>query len=286
MQRILITGANGLLGSHLLPLLKDKYDLHLLQRHAMAANEVHVSFQQVDLGASHLPELPAKMDAIIYLAQSERYREFPEGATDVFQVNTAQVINLLDYARRAGVKKFIYASTGGVYTGGKNLSETEVLPTDGSTGFYAATKLATELLVQSYKGFFDVVNLRFFFIYGKGQKPYMLMPRLVDSVRTEKPVKLAGNKGLHLNPVHARDAAIAVAAALQSQGTHVINVAGPEIISLREVVEIIGRKLSKTPVIECDHNAAEPWLTADISLMKKILATPKITFEEGVTDLI
>lgn len=286
MQKVLITGANGLLGSHLVPLLKEEYELHLLQRSSVAPGQRHVTFQQVDLGGNELPELPAAMDAIVYLAQSENYRQFPESAPDVLQVNTVQVLRMLDYGRRAGVKKFIFASTGGVYPAGDNLREDVPIEASGKMGFYATTKMCSEMLAHNFSSFFDVILLRFFFIYGKGQKSYMLMPRLVDSVRTEKAIRLAGESGLHINPIHATDAASAVHAALKLEGSHTINVAGPEVISLREIAEMIGEKINKKPIFEQEAAGAEPRLVANIDAMTKHLVKPAVKFNQGVLDLL
>ena len=91
MTTILMTGAAGLLGSHLVPVLE-----------AEDADVIAAGRDMIDLSRPlDRTKLPAKIDAVVYLAQSSRFRECPEGAEDVFQVNTAQVLAMLDYARRA-----------------------------------------------------------------------------------------------------------------------------------------------------------------------------------------
>ena len=81
--------------------------------------------------------LPDKLEAVIYLAQSENYRNFPEKALDIFEINTARLLKTLDYAREAGAKKFIYASSGGVYgSAQRGFSETITLPACGENGLY------------------------------------------------------------------------------------------------------------------------------------------------------
>ena len=76
----------------------------------------------VDLSSDwKISELPTKIDVIYHLAQSDKFRDFPAGAPDVFQVNINSTAKLLDYAKKTGVKSFIYASSGGVYGNGKNL---------------------------------------------------------------------------------------------------------------------------------------------------------------------
>src|SRR2546426_11157922 len=91
--------------------------------------------------------LPASVDVIIHLAQSRQFRRFPEQAADIFAVNTAATARLLDFARRAGARSFVYASSGGVYGGSETpLSESAALRPGN---FYAASKTAAELLVQA-----------------------------------------------------------------------------------------------------------------------------------------
>jgi hypothetical protein len=95
-------------------------------------------------------------DVVVHLAQSRRYREFPEGADDMFRVNVAATSELLEWSRTHGVGRFLFASTGTIYAPGpgKLAESAECRP--GS--MYAATKLAAELLIQRYAGLFDVVD--------------------------------------------------------------------------------------------------------------------------------
>ena len=98
---------------------------------------------------------------------------------------------MLDYAREAGAKKFIYASSGGVYGSAQHsFSETATLPANGENGFYISSKLCSGVLAENYKisGCNYIAVL--FFVYGKKQKSTMLMPRLLANVKDGKPVTL------------------------------------------------------------------------------------------------
>ena len=186
MTKTVVIGAGSLLGRHLVPLLAETCDVEAFDRRTLDLS-----------GPLDIAALPHKADAVIYLAQSNRYREFPVGADDVFRINTAQPLALLDYARRAGASNFVYASTGGVYgAGGSQLSEDAPTPPPGqSLGFYPASKLAAELLAKAYEPYFNVALLRYFFIFGPGQKAGMLIPRIIDSVRGGKEISLQGADG-------------------------------------------------------------------------------------------
>jgi nucleoside-diphosphate-sugar epimerase len=288
LTNILITGAGGLLGSHLIPLLAKTSQVFATSRTGRTADGEARTIpldlsREIDFAA-----LPARVDAVIYLAQSSRFREFPDAVDDIFGVNVAQPVALLDYARRAGASNFVYASTGGVYGSSDNpLAESDPAPPQGQTlGFYPATKRAAEILAEAWSPFMNVAILRFFFIYGAGQKRDMLVPRLVDSVSEGRPVTLQGDGGLSINPVHASDAARATAAAAGLERSLTANVAGPEVLSLRDMCDIIGRKIGREPVYEVQTDKKPGSLVADISTMRAHLHDPAVRFEQGVEDLI
>ena len=290
MKKIIITGANGLIGSYLVKLLTEKYQIHSLVRNKPPKSVENVIYHNIDLGQQvNYSKLPDKADAIVYLAQSDNFRNFPEKSAEIFQVNTSQVLHMLDYARQAGVRTFIYASSGGVYGsygGERGFSEETLLPATGNLGFYPSTKLCSEILAENFAPFMNIVLLRFFFVYGKSQKRSMLIPRLVDSVREGKPILLQGQSGIEINPIHASDAAFATQAALSLVGCHRINVAGPNVLSLRKICELIGVNLGIKPTFQIDKTSQPVNLIGDIEKMRKHLCEPRCQFEKGILDLI
>ncbi|TMJ13070.1 MAG: NAD(P)-dependent oxidoreductase, partial [Alphaproteobacteria bacterium] len=200
-----------------------------------------------------------------------------------FQVNVAQPLALAEHGRRAGATRFVYASTGSVYAPSADpLGEDSAAPAEG---FYAASKRSAELLLSNYAPAMGVALLRFFYIYRRRQKGDMLLPRLVESVREGRTVALQGEDGVRIAPLHASDAAAACIAALGLEGRNIVNVAGPEALSLRLVCEIAGERLGRTPVFEVKPGSGQG-LVPDISLMSKLLGPPQVRFEEGVADLL
>lgn len=289
MRKILITGASGLVGSHLLPLFGSEDELHVITRQPpLPTPERDLCYHSVDLSAGFDDRrLPERMDAIVYLAQSDHFREFPQRARDVFSVNVAGLLQLLDYARRAGATSFVSASSGGVYgSAERGLSEDISIPASGSLGFYLSTKLCGEILAENYAPFMNVAVLRLFFAYGAGQKRSMLVPRLIDNVRAGNPIMLQGADGIRINPVHASDAAKAVKAALDLEGCSRINVAGPDVLSIREICETIGARVGREPVFEVRNDVAPSNLIADIDKMSNQLLAPTRRFSEAVAELV
>ncbi|MES3016273.1 MAG: NAD(P)-dependent oxidoreductase [Bacteroidota bacterium] len=288
MKKVIITGASGLVGSYLLPeILKKGYEIFVLGRSNSGLPESVTSIS-IDLSSDWDESLlPDKADVIIHLAQSENFRDFPSKAKDVFYVNTLSTLKLADYAQRAGVSSFIYASSAGIYGTGieSGFSEAMEIVYKPELGFYLGTKHCSEVILDNYTKQFNVVMLRFFFVYGRNQREDMLIPRLVNFVKNGSPISLQGKDGLFINPTHASDAVQAILKALKLETSQKLNVAGPEVISLRKIVEIVGALVDKKPQLTIQES--EPnYLTGDISKMSEILHSPVVTFENGVKDLL
>jgi nucleoside-diphosphate-sugar epimerase len=231
-------------------------------------------------------ELPDQADAVVYLAQSEHFREFPARALDIFQVNTVSLLRLLDYAQRSGVRNFVFASSGGVYgSGDTSLNEDLPVLAEGNLGFYLGSKLCSEIVALNYAKLMHVTVLRFFFVYGPGQRRTMLVPRLIDSVRAGTPVSLQGADGIRINPIHVTDAADAVVRSLSLDRSCKINVAGPEILSLREICDAIGEAVGRIPLYISEPG--EPrHIVGDIVKMKELLAPPRIVLRDGLRSVL
>jgi nucleoside-diphosphate-sugar epimerase len=288
MAKILITGATGFLGTRLAARLRSGHEVWALVRRKPPAAPDAPHWLIQDLSAEQWTvRLPERIDAVIHLAQSAEYRNFPSAAREIFDVSATSTMRLADWARRAGASHFIVASTGGLY----GASETPVRESDaliedhGPLGFYFASKRASELIVSQYSGVMTTAILRCFFIYGSHQSAQMLMPRLVASVREGRPVTLQGEDGIRINPIHVDDAARAVERCLSLKDSSLINVAGPEPASLRHIAGLIGTTLQKPPVFSVDERARPRHLVADVEKMRTVLGAPSITLAQGIREL-
>lgn len=287
MKNVLITGCNGLVGFELAKLLLNVsehrvFGLSRSKPEISDANFTHLPIDFTEPGFESA--LPDKVDIIYHLAQSEHFREFPGKAKNIFDVNTYSTLALLEYCRKKGGKKFVYASSGGVYgTAEHGFTEEDSIASNDDLGFYLGTKLCSEILVGNYSNFFDVVIGRLFFVYGKRQRKTMLIPRLIDNIRAGNPVSLQGEAGIRINPIHVSDAALALQKLLDLKGSHKINIAGSEILSLKEIAEIIGAATGNKPVFSYTSGTAKN-LLSDIGKMKKLLVNPKVTLNEGIKE--
>ncbi len=287
LKNLLITGAGGLVASHLIPALKDEWQIHATAHRELSVMHANVTYHSIDFAAPWSTEgLPSRVDAVVHLAQSSRYRDFPVQALDIHRVNVDSTARLLDYARSSGAASFIFTSTGGLYGGrAKPYTETcPILPLN-SLNYHFASKICGEVLALCYASVMQISVLRPFFIYGRGQRRSMLIPRLVDSVREGRSITLQGTDGIRINPVHVDDAVRLIRACLERSSSGIINLAGPEPLTLKHIAEVIGAKLNIAPIFE--HLPGNPNdLIGDNTQMRSMLSQPLTYFEEGVADVI
>lgn len=287
METILVTGATGLIGRHLLELLEPENEVWALTRGATLPARPKIHWLQHDLTSPSLPsQMPHRVDTVVHLAQSAHFREFPEHALPVFEVGVGSTVRLLDWARRSHVRTFVYASSGGIYGhGDQGFTEDDVVGSKGPLGFYFATKQSGEVLVESYAGCFTIIILRFFFVYGSRQRRDMLIPRLVQTIVKNEPVFLHGQEGMRLNPIHATDAAAAIARSFQLKESQKINVAGREVLSMKQIGETIAEHLGCRAQFTYVAGEKPKHLIADIHKMERLLWLPQIRFADGVKEL-
>jgi nucleoside-diphosphate-sugar epimerase len=291
-QHILITGANGLLGYQALTAWRGQHVLHAVVR-AMPADPVpEVTYHVRDLAAAWDEHgLPKRIDAVCHLAQSTQMRDFPTAADDIFRVNTQATAHLLGYAQRVGARRFILASTGGLYAATDALltSQSPVAPRfDTPLGYYFASKLAAENLAQAYAGLLQVTLVRPFFIYGERQPAAMLVPRLIGNVRHGTAIKLRGGTGTRLNPIAATDAAAALTAVLiapDAAGVGILNLAGSEILTIKAMAEQIGAGLGRVPVFDIEPGVADT-IIADSAPLQALLGKPLTGFTTGMAAML
>lgn len=277
-KTILLTGTSGYIGSKLGRYLSIQSDNDLIYVDRRRGFDLSIPGW-----SGRLPE--KKVDVVTHLAQSRRYREFPEGAEDMFQVNIASTFELLEWARKHGVKKFIFASSGTVYVpkSGKLKETSECKPST----MYASSKLCAENLVQSYSSFFEVLILRLFGTYGPGQKQ-MLIAETIERVKKGEEVTLASGAGIYLTPIFIDDCVKVLNSLLQTAlptPIAIINVAGAEIISLSDIVKIIEERLKKKANTVITDESPKS-LCADISFLRTFYSEPMKTCAFGMEETI
>ena len=254
-MKILVTGANGYLASWLInSLLGEQHSVIGLSRHSSKVQDPGYHHVVTDFTSgtweSDLPDGP--IDCIVHLAQSLRYSEFPAGTADMITINISSTGSLLQWGLKNRVSKFVYSSTGNVYTPQSGLLDenSECRP----ASMYGVTKYSAEMICEQFGQFMEIDIFRIFGLYGPGQTN-MLIPRLIDTIRNGREITLRGGKGLFLTPIYVEDAVNILQTAISTPlglGTHVFNLAGDEILDLDEISLRIAEELG------VERNTASP----------------------------
>ncbi|MBE0635290.1 NAD(P)-dependent oxidoreductase [Candidatus Bipolaricaulota bacterium] len=286
-MRILITGAGGFIGRHLTARLVDRHEVFALVRHQGVVDLpegarilVHDLTSPLDKS-----QLPTQVDVVIHLAQSSHYRSFPEFAQDIVAVNIQSTARMLDYARLCGAKTFILASTGGVYPR-SDMHVTEAAPLEAPDGFYDRTKYIAELLAHGYEEVLRVVVLRFFCVYGPGQKD-RLVPGILERIRSNQEVVIDGSPGLRLNPIYVEDAVRAFEPAFELGLSATFNIAGDEDVTIDEMARLLAGAVNQRLRLRHTGGKGSHALLGDNTKMKQVLGiTPQVDLRTGLQRLV
>ena len=213
-MRVLVFGISGFLGREVYTALRRKG--HRITAAIRPNTNLPMEVDEVirvDLGRATDMVTSTQQDAVIFLAQSRSYGSSPSamGGTDMARVNIGGLTLALEQAVRCKARRFLYASTGSVYKYSYSpLREEAPL---GGVGIYALTKRLGEELVAAYSSTFETLCLRFFTLYGRGQKSRMI-PGIVERVATGTPVFLEPReedemdcRGLKFSICYVNDAA-------------------------------------------------------------------------------
>jgi UDP-glucose 4-epimerase len=272
-MQLVVTGASGFVGRRLLSALSGRYEVVCLELDPSALAGVDgVTVVAGDLtDRDWLGRLPARADAIVHLAQAAA--SFPAGADALFAVNAASTQALASYAVGAGVRRFVLASSGSVY----RPQSRPILETDpiDPPGFYAATKAISELILRSYEGEFGVSILRLFAPYGPGQVDRMI-PKLVEAVRDGRTITLYNGGEPRLKPIFVSDLVAIIEEALHLEGSQTVNVAGPEVVGVREIAQLAAAALGRKPVFAQETRPGAGDLIADTELMSRLFAPRRL----------
>ncbi len=284
-MKVLVTGATGFVASHLIPalitcghdVLACGHDESRLARYPLASRVV------VDLRDRSLAgHLPSQIDAVFHLAQANV--NFPDAFADLWEVNAGSTARLLDWARHAGARSFVFSSTGSVYGPGERPWR-EDDPVVGG-GAYAATKLAAERIVGAFAPHMSSVTFRLFGPYGAGQRG-RLVPGLVGRVLRGDAVSLRDGGRPRINPVWIGDVVQVLIASLELGGNHTVNLAGEDVLSIRDMATIIGEVAGRAPVFDEVPGSSGGDTVGDTSRLRELFGNrPFIPFRDGVASVV
>lgn len=239
-MKILVTGATGKVGSRFVPrLLAKGHDVIILVRDAAKASTLAKLGARIVIGdlfnADTLPPAVEGMDAVIHLAALFRTFTDNEG---IVKTNHEGTVALANAAMTAGVKRFIFVSTGNVYSSGYKHPTREDDPVNiNDPRAYSSSKIAAEqeLLSLHKNTGFDVRVLRLGFVYGDKD------PHIEEIIPLLKKMKRHSGSRMHM--VHHLDVAQALILLLNTNGLNgeIFNVVDDAPITLYELADSVGK---------------------------------------------
>ncbi len=208
-MRVLITGTAGFIGFHLARRLLDEghvvhgydgmtdyYDVTLKRRRhqALLQSPGFTATEGLLEDRARFDRVAdaAAPDVIVHLAAQAGVRYSLEQPRAYVDANVVGTFNVMEAARRLGVRHLLMASTSSVYGANAETPFAETDKADTQLTIYAATKKATESMGHAYAHLYDLPTtmFRFFTVYGPWGRPDMALFKFVDAILDGRPVDI------------------------------------------------------------------------------------------------
>ncbi len=300
---ILVTGGAGFIGSHFVekcialghrPVVVDDFNdfYNPSIKHANLAAVGNIPVHEVDIrdaaGVNRIVK-EGHFDAIVHLAGRAGVRPSIKEPQLYIDTNITGTFNLLEAARRAGVPRFICASSSSVYGVLKTAPFREDMCLNQTISPYAATKLASEQLCSNYSHLYGMrtINLRFFTVYGPRQRPDLAIHAFTKAIHEGKAINQFGDGSTRRDYTYVDDIVQGMAACLDYQGAlcDVFNLGESQTTTLSELIGAIEQALGKKALINLmpEQPGDVPLTYADISKARALLGyDPHTQVAEGI----
>lgn len=275
-----ISGGCGFIGSHLAEaLVKKNRHIHIIDLNHPQPKDIRQPL------SSNFPEI----DTIYHLAALADIVPSIENPRDYFETNVTGTLNMLEFARANGCKKFIYAASASCYGDNPLQPTSEILPYNPKYP-YALTKCLGEQLVAHYAQIYKLpaISMRLFNVYGTRSRTNgtygAMFGTFLAQLANNKPITIVGDGEQQRDFIHVSDVVKAFIKAAKSGKNGIYNVGSGKPVSINHIANILGSKER----IHIPKRPGEPDITcADISRIKQDLNwQPEINMEDGIKELL
>ena len=318
MPEIIVTGAAGFIGSHVVRALLARGDQVLgldnlnayydpalkAARLAQFQGRNGFRFRQVDISdaaslRSAADDCLPQVEHVVHLAAQAGVRHSIEHPAEYASANLTGHFNMLELLRHAPrLRHLVYASSSSVYGASKKVPFALDDPADHPVSLYAATKRADELLSVSYARIFKLpqTGLRFFTVYGPWGRPDMAYYKFTAAILQDTPIDIYGAGRLRRDFTYIDDIVAGILASLdrapapsEEEPHRLYNLGNdnPETVNalVEAVEEACGRKAIRVDKPMPAGDVPETW--ADISVSRRDLGyEPRVGLRDGIARFV
>jgi UDP-glucuronate 4-epimerase len=228
------------------------------------------------------------VDVIVHLAAKAGVRPSIMDPAGYQRANIIGLQTMLDFAKENNIEQFVFASTSSVYGINDHFpwrEDEQLLPISP----YAMTKLSGEMLGHVYHKLFGIrfLALRFFTVYGPGQRPDLAIHKFTKAILNEQPIPMYGNGTTSRDYTFVSDTVGGILSAIKYKNTgfEIINLGNNVTVTLNDLIRAIEDTVGKKAIIEHhpDQPGDVPITYADISKAERILNYhPKVKLKDGL----
>lgn len=302
MAKILVTGGTGMIGRYLVPLLLESdNEVTVASLDGQELCHPKAKFKRLDLrDINNCMNVCEGIDEVYHLAgvkgSPKMCREQP---ADFFVPTISFSLNMMQAARKKGVKKYLFTSSVGVYHPAEIFKEEDVWKTFPSENdkFAGWAKRMGEMQAQAYQvQYKDSDNLYSIVrpgnVYGRydnfDPQTAMVIPSLIARIfKGESPLNVWGDGSPIRDFIHASDVARAMIFVMNNNIEIPVNVSSGEPTSIKDVVEIISSCFDGATYQFTENGVSgDNKRLMDISRLKNFGWKPRVGLEEGIKDTI
>lgn len=299
----LVTGAAGFIGSHLSRrLLKEGFSVtgvdsftdyypRWIKENNLSSikNESEFLFIEEDINSLNLKRFLEGIDCVFHMAAQAGVRaSWGSSFSEYIQNNIEATQKLLEEAKEHTLHRFVYASSSSVYGFCPELPMSETSPLLPYSP-YGVTKLAGENLCYLYSKNHDVpaISLRFFTVYGPGQRPDMAFHKFFKAASEDEPIPVFGNGEQTRDFTFIDDIIDAIFACITNGRLgETYNLGGGNRKMLKDLFPLFEEICEKKIRIQWEEKQKGdvPHTLADIQKAKRDLGfDPKVSIHEGLS---
>ena len=302
--KILVTGGAGFIGSNFCNINQENFEIVALDNLLLGDAEnldSNIKFIQGDAcKAEDLAKCGDQFDAVLHLAGTSSAPMFmDDGFVDGYVNSIESFCQALEFARKTGAKKFLYASTSSLY--GNNpiplLEDQHVHPLN----HYAVTKFAYEHCAECYNRVYpeiQTIGFRFMSVYGPNEEakgPYanIISQFIWDYARDKSPI-IYGTGEQFRDFTNVKDVVAGITLAIQTDkklGAEIFNIGTGQSSSLNQIVEQIQKAMNISQEPEYIENPVKEGYIhgqhADITkIAEKLGYKPSVSLSDGITNQV